>query len=96
MSYTFCSYSSSVGPTKVALGCSGGGADAEAPLPESPWPMGSSGRSSRLMTSLGSDLAADEALGGTSTFGVTGIEAGDGLTLFLVILGAWLPELLLQ
>jgi hypothetical protein len=27
---------------------------------------------------------------------VTGIEAGDGLTLFLVILGAWLPELLLQ
>jgi hypothetical protein len=80
------------------MGCSGGGADEEAPLPESPLSdltIGSSGRSSTLMTSLGSDLAADEALGGTSTSGVTGIEAGDGLTLFLVILGAWFLELLL-
>jgi hypothetical protein len=48
------------------------------------------------MTSFGSGLAVEVALGGTSTSGVTGIEAGDGLTLFLVILGAWLPELLLQ
>jgi hypothetical protein len=50
-----------------------------------------------LMTSLGSGLVADEALGGTSTSGVTGIEAGDGLTFFLRALGAlggWLPELL--
>jgi hypothetical protein len=49
-----------------------------------------------LMTSLGSGLLADEALGGTSTSGVTGIEAGDGLTFFLKALGAlggWLPEL---
>jgi hypothetical protein len=48
------------------------------------------------MTSFGSGLEADEALGGTSTSGVTGIEAGDGLALFFGTLGAlggWLPEL---
>jgi hypothetical protein len=47
------------------------------------------------MTSLGSGLAVEEALGGTSTSGVTGIEAGDGFDLFLGILGCWLPEPLL-
>jgi hypothetical protein len=41
-------------------------------------------------------LEADEALGGTSTSGVIGMEAGDGLALFFGTLGAlggWLPEL---
>jgi hypothetical protein len=48
------------------------------------------------MTSFGSGLEADEALGGTSTSGVIGMEAGDGLALFFGTLGAlggWLPEL---
>ena len=52
--------------------------------------------SSRSMTSFGSGLLADEAFGGTSTSGVIGTEAGDGLAFFLVTLGAlggWLPEL---
>jgi hypothetical protein len=65
-------------------------------LAESPWWAGSSGRSSRSMTSFGSGLLADEALGGTSTSGVIGKEAGDGLALFFGTLGAlggWLPEL---
>ena len=46
--------------------------------------------------SFGSGLLADEALGGTSTSGVIGKEAGDGLAFFLMTLGAlggWLPEL---
>jgi hypothetical protein len=47
------------------------------------------------MTSLGSGLAVEEALGGTSTSGVTGMEAGDGFVLFFRVLGGWLPELLL-
>ena len=49
-----------------------------------------------LMISFGSGLEAEEALGGTSTSGVIGKEAGDGLALFLRTLGAlggWLPEL---
>jgi hypothetical protein len=48
------------------------------------------------MTSFGSGLEVDEALGGTSTSGVMGKEAGDGLVLFLRTFGAlggWLPEL---
>jgi hypothetical protein len=48
------------------------------------------------MMSFGSGLLADEALGGTSTSGVIGKEAGDGLAFFLMTLGAlggWLPEL---
>jgi hypothetical protein len=48
------------------------------------------------MMSFGFGLLADEALGGTSTSGVIGKEAGDGLTFFLMTLGAlggWLPEL---
>jgi hypothetical protein len=48
------------------------------------------------MMSLGSGLEADEALGGISTSGVTGTEAGDGLTFFFKTFGAlggWLPEL---
>jgi hypothetical protein len=48
------------------------------------------------MTSFGSGLEADEALGGTSTSGVIGKEAGDGLVLLLKVfgaLGSWLPEL---
>jgi hypothetical protein len=50
-----------------------------------------------LMTSLGSDLAVDEALGGTSTFGVIGMEAGDGLAIFFDAgFGGWLPEPLLR
>jgi hypothetical protein len=48
------------------------------------------------MISFGSGLVAEEALGGTSTSGVMGNEAGDGLAFFLGTLGAlggWLPEL---
>jgi hypothetical protein len=48
------------------------------------------------MTSFGSGLAVEEALGGTSTSGVTGTEAGEGFAFFLEVLGGWLPELLLQ
>jgi hypothetical protein len=48
------------------------------------------------MTSLGSGLAVEEALGETSTSGVTGTEAGDGFAFFLGILAGWLPELLLK
>ena len=46
--------------------------------------------------SFGPGLLADEAFGGTSTSGVIGQEAGDGLAFFLMTLGAlggWLPEL---
>jgi hypothetical protein len=70
---------------------SSGGLDEEAPLPESA--VGSSGISSRLMTSFGPGAIEEEALGGTSTSGVTGIEAGEGLDFFL---GGLLPELLLD
>jgi hypothetical protein len=48
------------------------------------------------MTSLGSGLAKEEALGGTYTSGVTGAEAGDGLAFFLGFLEGLLPEVLLH
>jgi hypothetical protein len=65
--------------------------DEEAPLPESA--VGSSGISSRLMTSFGPGAAEEEALGRTSTSGVTGIEAGVGLVFFF---GGLLPPILLH
>ena len=48
------------------------------------------------ITSFGSGLAEEEALGGTSTSGVIGIAAGEGLAFFLGSLGGLLPELLLH
>jgi hypothetical protein len=41
-------------------------------------------------------LADEEALGGTSTSGVTGTKAGDGLAFFLGFLGSLIPEALLH
>jgi hypothetical protein len=48
------------------------------------------------MTSFGSGAAVAVALGGTSTSGVTGIEAGDSLAFFFGSLGGLLPELCLR
>jgi hypothetical protein len=55
------------------------GLEEEAPLPESAVGVG---RSSRLMTFFGSGMTDEEGFGGTSTSGVIGMEAGEGLSLF--------------
>lgn len=53
----------------------------------------SSGMSSSTMTSFGICAVVEEALGGTSTSGVSGIDTGEGLDFFL---GGLLPVTLLH
>jgi hypothetical protein len=48
------------------------------------------------MTSFGSGMAEEVALGGTSTSWVIDIKVGEGLAFFLGFLGGLLPELLLH
>jgi hypothetical protein len=54
--------------------------EGEALLPD---PAVGVGRSSRLMMVLGSGIAEEEGFGKTSTSGVIGMEAGEGLSFFL-------------
>jgi hypothetical protein len=65
--------------TEVSSGSSSTGLEEDAPLLESTVGIGSL---SMLMTFLGSGIAEEEGFGGTTTSGVMGMEAGEGLSFF--------------